>query len=185
MSENIRKKLITQEDSNTVLSVKNSIQEAEEESQTSYFDFNNKNGSLKQRLFSKHPEIMKNVLDDKKQYSQESDLLELLGLAEYSKSVASPTKTNLTPTSLTNTHINSSNFTCDSQNNIQGERFDDLDKHTNEADSYTNRKRKREISLNRSQEIFDINAFTVDDERKNLEYALALSLVEYEKQSES
>lgn len=129
---------------------------------------------------------MKNVLDDKKQNSEEPDLLELLGLGKNSNDVASPTKINCTASSVTNTHINSSNFTCDSINNFEGDRYDryDLDRNTNESNSFTNRKRKRKIGLNRSEEIFNINAMTEDEEQKNLEYVLALSLIEYEKNPE-
>jgi hypothetical protein len=125
---------------------------------------------------------MKNVLDDKNQTTEESDLLDLLGLGQCSNSIASPTKRHFTPTSVTNTQINSSNFTCDdSHNNIDGERYD-TERNINDLNSFTNRKRGR--SLNRSNEIYDINAISDDDERKNLDYALALSLLDYEKPSE-
>lgn len=166
LTENLKKKLLQSQQ-------KEKLNESDEGNQ--YFDFNNNNGSLKQRLYSKNPEIMKKALsseDKKEEEVSEQDCL--LALIDVKSNTMEENKKNLShslPTSA-QTLENTSNIS--NLNNTVEEIT-----RTNNSNPLLNNKRERSVSRNARNDNIEYNyADGYEEEfQRQIEQAIIESLM--------
>jgi hypothetical protein len=162
LSENLKKKLLQ--------SQLEKLNESEEGNQ--YFDFNNNNGSLKQRLYSKNPELMKKALssNDNKEESEQDCLLALIDVKSNSTEENKKILSQSLPTSAQ---------TLESPSNISN-LYHTVDEITgsNNTNQYLNNKRERNVSHNTRNENIEVYVDGYEEEfKRQIEQAILESLI--------
>lgn len=200
ISENIKKQL----SKNSSSEINNSLYD-EDNNTGEYLNFNPKNASLKARLFQKNPELIGKVLNEEENGNADSDIYSIIGIDK--KHIPNNfTETNNTP-KLVNSdisleksknnledenHLIDINFIfCDEKIGEKEKASDSNNITVNNTNNFQGKKRCRSNSSNKQLGNSNNNFSTLnkkndqeeevdEEEKRNLEYAMALSLNEYD-----